>query len=320
VIAPRLDALVRITGTAEQPVRGLVLEGLAFEHATYDYSPRYAGMQACFHEHGTQKHTPRIPVTAAIRLEHAHECSLRSLALRRIGGSALWIGEGCRNTAVSDCLITNIGGNGINVGEAQHDQPAQRIDVIGNTIGRVGQRFFGAVGIWIGNANHVQVARNHIHHAPYTGISAGWTWAPHPSPCHHINLVRNHIHDCMLILSDGGGIYTLGRQPGTVLRENVIHDIRPNAGRAESNGVFFDQGTSELLVEDNVIYRVHRSPLRFHLCEENTVRDNTLVVPEGVPPYRYNSTDPAKITYENNHLVTPAQSSSAAPAAADHNR
>ena len=59
----------------------------------------------------------------------------------------------------------------------------------------------------------------------YTGVSVGWMWNPTPTPCRANLVENNHIHHVMQILSDGGGIYTLGRQPGTVLRGNVIHDV-----------------------------------------------------------------------------------------------
>ena len=70
----------------------------------------------------------------------------------------------------------------------------------------------------------------------------------------------------MQTLSDGSGIYTLGRQPGTVLAENVIHDIPPNAGRAQSNGIFMDEGSTDIRVEDNTIYHIARSPIRFNMA------------------------------------------------------
>jgi hypothetical protein len=38
----------------------------------------------------------------------------------------------------------------------------------------------------------------------------------------------------MQILSDGGGIYTLGRQPGTTLSNNHIHHIPLNAGKLKA--------------------------------------------------------------------------------------
>ena len=70
-------------------------------------------------------------------------------------------------------------------------------------------------------------------------------------------------------LSDGGGIYTLGWQPGTALIGNVIHDIPVNAGRAESNGMFIDQGSTDLEIKENTIYRVLRSPIRFNIAGKN---------------------------------------------------
>jgi hypothetical protein len=55
------------------------------------------------------------------------------------------------------------------------------------------------------------------------------------------------------VLSDGGGIYTLGCQPGTQLRGNLIHDVPLNAGRAESNGMFLDEGSDGITIQGNAI-------------------------------------------------------------------
>jgi hypothetical protein len=104
------------------------------------------------------------------------------------------------------------------------------------------------------------------------------------------------------VLSDGGGIYTLGRQPGTVLRGNRIHAVPLNLGRAESNGMFLDEGTTDLVIEGNLIYDVTRSPLRFHRAEENLVRGNHLVVGPDQPSVRYNATPEANIRLEDNTI------------------
>jgi hypothetical protein len=105
----------------------------------------------------------------------------------------------------------------------------------------------------------------------------------------------------MQVLSDGGGIYTLGFQPDSILAGNHIHDIPLNAGRAESNGMFLDEGTKGFTIEDNFIHGTDKSPLRFHRADTNVVRNNYLIVPNsGVPMIRYNATPEANITKVDN--------------------
>jgi hypothetical protein len=108
----------------------------------------------------------------------------------------------------------------------------------------------------------------------------------------------------MRMLSDGGGIYTLGRQPGTRLAANHIHNVPLNAGRAESNGMFLDQGSDQITIEQNVIHGVVRSPLRFHQAERLLVRQNVLVLPErSVPPLRFNNTPEQNIQQRANEVL-----------------
>jgi len=75
-------------------------------------------------------------------------------------------------------------------------------------------------------------------------------------------------------------------------------------GRAESNGMFLDEGTTGITIEGNVIYNIARSPLRFHRAGNNLVRDNTLTVFATVPPVRYNRTKDALIKKVKNKIIT----------------
>jgi len=77
---------------------------------------------------------------------------------------------------------------------------------------------------------------------------------------------------------DGGCIYTLGFQPGTVIRGNHLHDARRSryAQGAPNNGMFIDEGSKGFLFEQNVIYDTAAELIRFNQCrrEWHTWQDN----------------------------------------------
>jgi hypothetical protein len=157
--------------------------------------------------------------------------------------------------------------------------------------------------VFAGITDGTVISHNEIRNLPYTGISIGWQWNPQPTPCANNIAEYNHIHHIMQVLSDGGGIYTLGRQPGTVLRYNYIHDIPVNAGRAESNGCFLDQGSSEFLIQGNTIHSVARSTIRYHQALKLTMRGNNLVVSKGQKPYQYNACSPDTMVFDNDRII-----------------
>ncbi len=181
-------------------------------------------------------------------------------------------------------------------------QAASGDKIENSTIRNVGQVFFGAVGVWIGLANHTTVARNTIATMPYTGISVGWMWDERPSPAHDNLIEANQIHDVMQVLSDGGAIYTLGRQPGTLVRDNIIRSIPMSPGRAESNGIFADEGSSGIRYEGNSISGVAESPFRLHRASHLIIHNNDIVVAPGQVPCRYNETNPSTIEFVGNHV------------------
>jgi len=319
-IAPLAPALLHATGTRAAPLRNLHLKGVRFEHAAWPIpSYGYAEGQAAFYEKRDVEGSggTRDTIPAAIELTWCDGCTIEDCVIASVGGSGLWVGEGCSDCLVVETVVRDVGGNGILVGEAAGRtvegrpwwQSAPEQAASANTIRRCrvetcGRRFFGAVGIWIGLAQQTTIERCEIRDLPYTGISIGWRWDETPTPCRGHVITGNHIHGVMRTLSDGGGIYTLGLQPGTILRGNAIHDIRRNAGRAPSNGIFFDQGTSETLTESNVFWDIDTTPLRWHWTYANRVAGNTFVLSEGQGIARYNRAKAEDIDYDDNKTLS----------------
>ena len=323
VVAPALRQLVRVAGDgpAGEFVEGLSFVGLSFEHCAF---PRpkggYPGVQAGFYEARDEAGKPagRTWQPAAVEFVAARQCGFEEGRIERVGATAIRLGGGCERNRIVGNVIRDCGGNGIMIGQARHAPKATpRGNVVANNVVRdCGRQFFGSVGIWGGLVAETVIAHNEVSHLPYTGISVGWMWNTTPTACQKNRIEDNHIHHVMQVLSDGGGIYTLGRQPGTVIRRNHIHDVPRNAGRAESNGMFIDEGSSLLLIEANTIHAVDRSPIRFHKATTNTIRGNTLEVGRGVRPFTFNACREDSMQFADNRVVRAGGKPPEAPAGA----
>src|SRR5262249_23791717 len=136
-----------------------------------------------------------------------------------------------------------------------------------------GRVFHQAVGLWVGQSSGNRLAHNHVHDLYYTGISCGWTWGYGRTLGRGNVIEANHGHDLGRgWQSDLGGVYTLGVQPGTVVRGNVFHDIAGH--RYGGWGIYFDEGTTQVVAEDNLVYRTTHGGFHQHFGRENVVRNN----------------------------------------------
>jgi parallel beta-helix repeat protein len=129
------------------------------------------------------------------------------------------------------------------------------------------------VGVWVLQSGRNQIVHNHIHDLFYTAISVGWTWGYGPNQSKGNIIEYNHLHAIgKEMLSDMGGIYTLGVQPGTRIRNNLIHDIA--SFTYGGWGIYPDEGSTEMLIENNIVYNCKSAGFHQHYGRENVVRNN----------------------------------------------
>lgn len=280
VIAPVVERLVQVTGLPDRPVRNLGFRGLRFEHTGLGLPPGgYLGIQACHCTTGTKWTGTWGRVPAAIRWDHVEQSRLEDCVLTRLGGCGVELVTSCHDNLLQGNEITEVSGNGIMLGGPRGEaEVPKRNRIRNNHVHDCGVEYYGAVGIWVGFAQQAEIAHNLVHGLPYSGVSVGWQWNPEPTPCRENRIEYNHIYDVMNRLCDGGCIYTLGFQPGTVIRGNHLHDARRSryAQGAPNNGMFIDEGSKGFLFEQNVIYDTAAELVRFNQCrhEWHTWQDN----------------------------------------------
>jgi parallel beta-helix repeat protein len=268
VVAPRLANVVRLEGDAAAGrfVEHVVLRNLTFSHTGWDLPPGSAGdFQAA------------MEVPGAVQASGLRHAAIENCRLVNLGTYGIDLADGCQDVRIVGNEIARTGAGGIKLNGAGPGGPEARRTcrnvITDNHIHDGGQVWHSAVGILVRQAGENLVAHNHIHHLYYTGISVGWTWG-YAETASKGNIVEyNHIHDIgQGLLSDMGGIYTLGQAQGTVLRHNLIHDILSHGYGGW--GIYTDEGSTGILIENNVVYRTTTGGFHQHYGKENTVRNN----------------------------------------------
>ena len=193
-----------------------------------------------------------------------------------IGEHAVSLLEGCADNTVRQCHIHDMGGGGVYLSEGKgagkdESDMTVRTLVEDNFIHDGGHCFAAGCGVFLGGrASYNRILHNEVCDMSWMGVHAGWSWTGKaPTQTHHNEIAYNHLHHLGNgVLCDIGGIYTLGVSPGTVLHHNLIHDItRFERGKQGYGGwgIYLDAGSSEIRVENNVVYNTRDGGFHSHM-------------------------------------------------------
>ncbi len=252
IVAPRLSCLLRLEQAAN-----LRFEGITFAHNEWRQPAGYAGAEQS-----------SVEVPGAVVLHQADNCQFHHCRILHTGTYGVDIDRGTTETILDHCELRDLGAGGVKIWHGC------RRNVVANCeIADGGHLFPSGVGVLIGKATGNRVEHCHIHDFYYSGVSVGWNWGYAESDGYGNLIEWNHIHDLGKgLLSDMGGIYLLGHAAGTRVRHNHIHDI--SCRRYGGWCIYPDEGSTDLLIENNLCHHANKDPFHQHYGRNNLVRNN----------------------------------------------
>jgi hypothetical protein len=251
----------------EALVRDVHFRGLSFRGQSWTLPPEGMGYSQA-----------EVGLGAAIEADGVRGLSFERCNFEHTMTNAVWLRRGCREVTLRACLLRDLGAGGVKVGtpEVGDERNQTSFVTIDNCIIQTGGRYFtSAIGVLIFHASDCTVRHCDIGDFFYSAISIGWVWGYKPTPCAR-NLVENcHLHHLGWgVLSDMGAVYTLGPQPGTVIRGCHIHDI--GCASYGAWGMYNDEGSTGIVWENNLVHDTQSAGYHQHYGRGNIVRNNII--------------------------------------------
>ncbi len=280
---PVLEQLIDGQGTAAAPIHDMSFRDLRFSYATWltpsspeGFSEIQAGYTVTgptgwateglcqFTPGGTCPYASWTPEPGNVTVSHGQRMEFTDSVFTHLGAAGLRLGDGSKDTTVGGDVFTDISGNGVEVGGV--DQPVgpditSGVRVVDNHLYGLPREFHGGVAVLNGYSQGDVISHNQINDVAYSAISMGWGGWPDkikvaatPNLSHDNVVSDNLIYNYMLMLDDGGGVYTQGitgssLASGEKVTGNVIHD-QWGLGK----NIYTDNGNTYETISGNVLY------------------------------------------------------------------
>lgn len=289
VIAPVADKFLVIKGAKD-----IAFNGIRFAFGNYAYPAE--GL------HDTQAATT---TDGSIEMEDSSGISFRNCEVGHVGRHAIVFKNGCANSLVHHCQLHDLGGGGVYVGEIARpaeDRVNHEVKISDCIIQHGGRLHPSACGVVFTHTQRCAVTNCDIGDFYYTGVSEGWNWGYGETASRETLVENNHIHHLgWAYLSDMGGFYGLGTSPGTIVRGNHVHHV--SSHRYGGWGLYTDEGSTDVLMENNLVHDTWNSGFHQHYGYYNRIRNNIFAFGHTAQIQRSRNEGRLCFVYEHNIVV-----------------
>jgi hypothetical protein len=232
VLAPHVEVLVRIAGSALEPVRHLSFQGITFQCGNWRGAENeFLGLSQAEIWKDYQSEIP-----GQIIMNRAEDISMIGCTVRHLGSCGIQPYEYCNNILLEGNTIYDTTGAGISIGRywlfkryAAPESAPSNVVVRSNIIRNAGRDYMQATGLNLFAVNAPEIYHNDISDIAYTALHArigdaggGGNWV-HPTIgrlAYKWNKVSRAFQGHKWGIGDGGHLYMHGRYGNCIVAEN----------------------------------------------------------------------------------------------------
>ncbi len=303
VVAPVMKSrMIEFAGdlASGKTIEHLHVRGLAIRHLDGDMDT-----------HNGAYRQGHMYLTSAIVAKGLRHASFERCEFSQLGEYALELADGCRDVAVRQCHIWDLGAGAIQLGvtdlgtllagqrsavssqrpvnasPSAADLRPPTSDLLNNPryvtdlvidnccIHRLGTVWHGSYGIVNRFASRTRITHNEIFdtHWDAIGLDARWDWKGE-AYSHGNEIAYNHLHHLGLrYQTDAAGVYQFGPLD-THIHHNLIHDTAAYPYNCGYAGVYLDEQSRGARVENNLVYNADWYAYFQHKGMDNLFRNN----------------------------------------------